>query len=389
MANNTLNAPNYAEMLSNPEFQKKLMEGFAKGRALAQTMEQTPMQPDITAESIQPEPQYIEPATTTYTGFKDAAPVEPSIYEKMQGAVNPKDQQKLLYQLMSQSMQQQQEGIRQAQEALKKEQERQGKMSALEKIDLRPFAEAIRSYGATTVAPVAAPEMTETQRQEMLRKLQAQVQGAQEGMTKEQVAALRTMMQDKAGAQAALSQKNYEKRLFDTAKTDYMKPANEYIKATGQYNFVKNEIATGQPTRINRALAQYARIMGHTGVLAEGDIRLQITPTARAALDRAYTFVTGNPEVELPDDIVKDLIASLDEGNKSLKNAYKTKLDTVHSMYLSSPAYATMPGLEGLYKSALKPAEAQAGAGTGEPPLLTPEQRSRLNKLKEKYRKNK
>lgn len=375
----SLSRQDFVQLLQDPTFGKQYAEGYLKGQALAQTVGETPMQPEVTAAAIQPEPQYIEPASTTYTGFKDEpmpdmppqmamapdmppqVPMQPSVFDEMQSAKSPKEQQRLLFKLMSQSMEQQQAGVRQAQEALKKEQERQAGLGVLGRLDLRPFTEALRSYGSTSVAQAQAPEMTEAQRQEFLRRLQAQVQGAQEGMTKEQVLAMRTMMQDKAGAQAALSQKNYEKRLFDTAKTDYMKPANEYIKATGQYNFVKNEIATGQPTRINRALAQYARIMGHTGVLAEGDIRLQITPTARAAIDRAYTFVTGNPEVELPEDIVKDLIASLDEGNRSLKDAYKTKIDTVHSMYLSSPSYATMPGLEGLYKSALKPAEAQAG----------------------------
>lgn len=351
----------YLQMLTDPAFAEQYTQGYLKGKALAQTMEETPMQPEVTAEAIQPEPTFVQPVSTTYTGFKDEAPAQPSVFDEMQAATSPKQQQQLLFKLMSQSMEQQQAGVKQAQEALRKEQERQAGMGVLQKLDLRPFAEALRSYGSTSVAQAQAPEMTEAQRQELLRKLQAQVQGAQEGMTKEQVLALRTMMQDKAGAQAALSQKNYEKRLFDTAKSDYLKPANEYAKTAGQYNFVKSEIATGQPTRINRALSQYARIMGQTGVLTDNDIRMQIPPTALGALDRAWTFVSGNPEAQLPEDIVKDLLSTLDSGHYATKDAYKRKIDTIHSMYMSSPAYASMPGIEGLYKSALKPTEAQAG----------------------------
>jgi hypothetical protein len=324
MANNTLNAPNYAEMLSNPEFQKKLMEGFAKGRALAQTMEQTPMQPDITAESIQPEPQYIEPATTTYTGFKDAAPVEPSIYEKMQGAVNPKDQQKLLYQLMSQSMQQQQEGIRQAQEALKKEQERQAKMSALEKIDLRPFAEAIRSYGSTTVAPVAAPEMTETQRQEMLRKLQAQVQGAQEGMTKEQVAALRTMMQEKdakSNMQALLSMGNQEMRAFENVQRKFDKPIKDINDFYQSHDAVKSALDSGDIYAIQSSLSNYARMSGEKGVLTDEDIKRVMPANLQNKFAIWWSRIKSDPTVKAPEGVIQ----ALNSGLGRLRTAAETK----------------------------------------------------------------
>lgn len=265
---------------------------------------------------------------------------------------------KLIRQKFLESQQLQQQEIEQAKQRLALEQAKQSEAGVLGNLDLRPFAEAARQYGATTaVVPKEAPESNAA----MVEKLRQEVIKNQQGMSQEQVNFLKTMMEDKKNAQAALSQKNYEKRLFDTAKTDYIKPANEYAKTAGQYNFVKSEIATGQPTRINRALSQYARIMGQTGVLTDNDIRMQIPPTALGALDRAWTFVSGNPEAQLPEDIVKDLLNTLDSGHYATKDAYKRKIDTIHSMYMSSPAYASMPGLEGLYKSALKPADAQAG----------------------------
>lgn len=207
------------EMLQDPAFAEQYTQGFLKGKALAQTIEETPMQPEVTAEAIQQEPTFIQPVSTTYTGFKDEAPAQPSVFDEMQTAKSPKEQQQILFKLLGRSMEQQQAGVKQAEEALRKEQERQAGMGVLQKLDLRPFAEALRSYGATSVAQAQAPEMTEAQRQELLRKLQAQVQGAQEGMTKEQVAALRTMMQDKQNAQAMLSQGNQELRIRSMVNT--------------------------------------------------------------------------------------------------------------------------------------------------------------------------
>jgi len=211
----SLSRQDFVGLLQDPAFAEQYTKGYLKGQALAQTVGETPMQPEVTAEAIQPEPQYIEPASTTYTGFKDEpmpdappqmteitdmppqVPMRPSEFEQMQTAKSPKEQQQILFKLLGRSMEQQQAGVQQTEEALKKEQERQANLGVLGRLDLRPFAEALRSYGSTSVAQAQAPEMTEAQRQELMRKLQAQVQGAQEGMTKEQVLALRTMMQER------------------------------------------------------------------------------------------------------------------------------------------------------------------------------------------------
>lgn len=202
------NSPQFSELLSDPEF----IKGYAQGEALAQTIKQTPMQPEVTAEAIQPEPQFVQPSSTRYVPISEETP-EPSVYDQMLAASGDKEQKNLLYKLMAKSMQQQEAGVKQAEEALKKEQERQAGLSTLQKLDLRPFAEAARAYGATTAVSGYAPEMTESQRQEVLRKLQGQLQAAQQGLTKEQVAALRQMKEDKAGSQALISQSNQDLRI--------------------------------------------------------------------------------------------------------------------------------------------------------------------------------
>ena len=170
-------------------------------------------------------------------------------------------------------MEQQQAGVRQAQEALRKEQERQAGLGVLGRLDLRPFAEALRSYGSTSVAQAQAPEMTEAQRQEFLRKLQAQVQGAQEGMTREQVLAMRTMMQDKAGAQAEISRRSAElretKAVIDPLNKITSK-ASEFKQTANQIDSVldQNEIPVAE---LRQIITRFGRMMGEVGAQTQQD----------------------------------------------------------------------------------------------------------------------
>lgn len=264
-----------------------------------------------------------------------------------------KEIQKQIREKFLQSQAQQEEQLKLQQRMLAQELARQKEMGVLGNLDLRPFAQAAKQYGAqTAVVPTAAPE----ERTEVMQKLQEQIQRGQRGLTQDQIGFLRTMMEEKRSAQAGLSAANLDKRLFDTARNEIMKPVNDLQKATGQYNFVKGEILSGQPSRINRALSQYARIMGQTGVLTDNDIRLQLPSTFVGALDRAYSFVTGNVSgAQLPEDIVQDLLKTLDEGNSQLKAASDNKVDTIYSSFATefSP-YAAQKWLPGLYTNAKK-----------------------------------
>ena len=280
-----------------------------------------------------------------------------------------KDIQKQIRKKFLESQAQQEEQLKLQQQMLAQELARQKDMGVLGNLDLRPFAQAAKQYGAqTAVVPTAAPE----ERTEIMQKLQEQIQRGQRGLTQDQIGFLRTMMEDKRSAQAGISQKNQEIRMFNYAQGKYLKPAEDYLKGSGQYNFVRNELATGQPSRINRALSQYARIMGQTGVLTDNDIRLQLPPTFVSALDRAYTYVTGNPEAELPQEIVTDLLSTLDSGQAATQQAYKNKLDLTHQSFLQGP-YAGMSSLDNLYTQASKTIlgnakQAKGGASGGLPP---------------------
>ena len=123
---------------------------------------------------------------------------------------------KKLYEMLGKSFSQQNAQIEALKAQALKEQATQEQLSSLGKLDLRPFAQAVKGYGATNVAiPAEAPE----DRTAMLAKLQNAVSEAQQGLTKDQVGALKSMMEDRKNAQLAKSEENFDLRLRSTINT--------------------------------------------------------------------------------------------------------------------------------------------------------------------------
>ena len=360
------------EQLLDPEFLKKFQQGYAKGEAMGRTIAQTPLQPEVTAQDIQPEPMYVEPQSTTYTGFKDQASIEPSIYDQMQASTSPKEQQKLLYQLMSKSMEQQQAAATQAQEAFKKEQERQAKMSALQKIDLRPFAEALKGYGSTSVAEAQAPEMTEMQRQELLRKLQSQAAEAQQGVTKEQVAALKSF-QDKKDMQALLSQGNQEMRAFEAVQRKFDKPEQGMIDFYQSFDNFKGALDMGTTEAIQAATAAFARLSGEKGPLSDTDIQKVIPDNLKLKWAMYRQKILSGGATPAPQEIIDALRKNLGNLKDSAEKKYQTQLLIAKNQASKGPGsykkYASDIYDEGL--KILRPAE-QAGASVNKQKPVLP-----------------
>lgn len=127
-----------------------------------------------------------------------------------------KEIQKQIREKFLQSQAQQEEQLKLQQRMLAQELARQKEMGVLGNLDLRPFAQAAKQYGAqTAVVPTAAPE----ERTEIMQKLQEQIQRGQRGLTQDQIGFLRTMMEDRRSAQAALSQSNQDLRIRSLVNT--------------------------------------------------------------------------------------------------------------------------------------------------------------------------
>jgi hypothetical protein len=179
----------FSALLSDPAFAEEFKKGYAKGEAIAQTVATTPMQPPV--EGIEEQPEMPIPSSS-------------------------RDMQKQMYALLQKSMGQQQAQVEQLKAAAEKEKQRQEQMGVLGRLDLRPFAEALKGYGATGVAvPKEAPE----DRTEILRKLQAAVSDAEQGLTKEQVAFMKNIMDNKKSAQEDISKENQKLRIRTAINT--------------------------------------------------------------------------------------------------------------------------------------------------------------------------
>lgn len=170
-----------------------------------------------------------------------------------------KEIQKQIREKFLQSQAQQEEQLKLQQRMLAQELARQKEMGVLGNLDLRPFAQAAKQYGAqTAVVPTAAPE----ERTEIMQKLQEQIQRGQRGLTQDQIGFLRTMMEDRRSAQAAMSEKNQELRI------------RSLVNTSEQAKKLRN-IGT-----LNKKLAGLEDLVQKTGA--------ELTGKEKAALDSAF-----------------------------------------------------------------------------------------------------
>jgi len=148
-------------------------------------------------------------------------PVQPQITATtIQPDMTEEEMKKQLLALLGQSFGQQTQQIEALQKQAEAEKKRQEEMGVLGRLDLRPFAQAAKGYGATNVA---IPEEAPVDRTALLSKLQSAVSEAQQGLTKEQVNALKGMLEakraDRQLAQDKKSEENFNLRLRSTINT--------------------------------------------------------------------------------------------------------------------------------------------------------------------------
>lgn len=341
----------FAEMLSNPEFMQEFKDGYARGEALAQSIKETPTQPEVTAEEIRP--------------------------EKLSQA----QMQQKMYQLMQKSMGGQAEQIEALKQAVAKEQERQEKAGVLGRLDLRPFAQAIKQYGATNVVvPTEAPE----DRTEILRKLQKELTTARGGLTDDQINFMKTMMEDKKSAQAALSQGNQDIRVFQDVKRAYDKPAEDIQDFYQAHDAVKLALDSGDITAIQASLSNYARMSGEKGVLTDQDITRVMPNNLKQRAAKWWANVSSDPTVQAPPEVVEALGKGIDRLKQAAEAKAKARFDRIRS------ETELGPGAYGKYSREIYPKAMQVirpSKAEAETTGMSEAQKKRLQELKAKYGK--
>lgn len=308
----------------------------------------------------QPVASNVEPPKPKEDPLEDAKIA--ASYSKSSSSLSPEEQK--LRQMIQQQMM---EGIDQRQQGLQGDLElMRMRAQQSQPIDLSGAYEIARAAGATNAgARYQAPQNTQI---DDVSKLKQALEKAQGGITDDQINYLRFQAQNKASDREAATNTRMENRMRETliqnARNAFKKISDEYAPLKQSYGFVKSEIATGEQSRINRALSQYARMMGEKGVLTDQDLMRQMPASASGALNRAYTWLTGHPEdTDLPKGIVDDLLNTLGQAQVGLQKGYETKANTNKELFNIDP-YAAPKYVNKLHESAMKvvgPSDSNAG----------------------------
>jgi hypothetical protein len=284
-------------------------------------------------------------------------------------AINPDmseaDIKKKLYEMLGQSMTQQSSQIEALKAQAAKEKAYQEQIGTLGKLDLRPFAQAAKGYGATNVyVPSEAPE----DRIAILNKLENAVSEAQQGLTKDQVAALKNMMeagQQRGALQALQSEENRKMRMFENVSRKFDKPQQELADFYQAHDAFKSALGAGDVAAVQSALSNYSRMTGEKGVLTDQDIARVITPTISLKFAQLRSKLLSDPNTPVP----KEILTSLSSGLDRLKAAAETKI----ASKINAAERQTSTG-PGLYKSYAQQVaeEARKGIRSKEESQATP-----------------
>jgi len=292
---------NYAQLLADPEALKQLQE------AQAAAMAQTPMQPEV--QGIE-EPKMS--ASFSMTSL-------PQSEKEIQAAIRQK---------FMEAQAQQEEQVKQHQDALAKEMQRQEQLGVLGRLDLRPFAQALQQYGSTTaVVPTEAPK----DRTAVIEKLREQIQKGQRGLTEDQLGFLKTMMEDKRSGQLGMSLRNAAFREMKEGITPYIKLNTEAEKAISEFKPMERVFSQEQiPLKeITTMVTQFGKRMGEVGNQAEGDRKAYWDPDLGTQLLAAVQKASGN----------KQTISRNDPNIEAMINAMNTSKEAMADKITAQGTY--------------------------------------------------
>lgn len=243
-----------------------------------------------------------------------------------------KEIQKQIREKFLQSQAQQEEQIKLQQRMLAQELARQKEMGVLGNLDLRPFAQAAKQYGAqTAVVPTAAPE----ERTEIMQKLQEQIQRGQRGLTQDQIGFLRTMMEDRRSAQAAISDRNAELRETKAVVDPLAKiafKASEFKQTANQIDTVldRDEIPVSELTQI---ITGFGRMMHEVGTQTQQDREAYYTPTMEARFNQFLNKLGVEGTVSSKDPSVKAIVNQMKYAKEAAGRDLLYKTQSIEETY--------------------------------------------------------
>lgn len=327
----------YAQMMADPELAKQLLEDqgvdvsnldpdflanpdLTQQESVQQTIAETPVQPKITPEETAP----------------------PSIYD-----------------LLHKSMGEQQSYIDSLKSRLEKEQNK----SSLSGLDIRPFAQALKGYGSTTVA---VPETAPVSKEAMIQALQDKIKEASQGLTKEQVDYLKAKafgekqgsMQDLAKQRLDLAKQRLEQSKEQRAITRVGndKILNDYgnrINAITRSNILLDkakQITTASVDEYQQNLrSALTNIKGTGGVTERAQIMLHTIDMTLAKLKQQFGDLDSIPKNH-------PLLVHL----RDLSNHAKEELQSQYDARLEAAKQTSLEKAVPAYKEAIQPKSSAA-----------------------------
>lgn len=311
-------APTLKEIIENlgaasPEEVQAAQEQLAKQASLAQSVAQTPAQPKL-------EPMGGYSQSFSYSG--------PTAEEKALQAQ--------IYEKMKQSMAGQEEQIAALKEQAAKEKAQQEQMGVLGKIDLRPFAEAMRGYGSTVVAKQEAPQ----DRTEILKKLNEAITKAQGGLTDDQVNFLKAQLAEKAGMRQAGTEQRFmaakDKDIFKEVKGAFDPIFKDYNEFQAQASTIKSALDSGETGRLKSAIASIARMQGEKGPLSEGDIIRNVPETWRQKVSDMLAKI-DDPKYQADPAVLRIVAANVGALEKAAQEKADSRVTQQETLYQGAP----------------------------------------------------
>lgn len=332
----------------------------------------------------------VDPSTLTQPEITASA-ISPEMSEE--------EIKKKLYALLGQSFGQQSQQIEALRAQAMREAALQKEAGVLGRLDLRPFAQAAKQYGATTaVVPTEAPE----DRTALLSKLQSAVSEAQQGLTKEQVNALKGMLEAK---QKAAQDRRLETSLRGAAFREMKEGVTPFIKINDASEtafadfkpmeriFSQDEIPIKELTSI---VTKFGRRMGEVGAQSEGDRKAYWDPDLGTTFLSAIQKVSGDKQtISRTDPNVEAMINAMNDAKESMAGSIASKGTYMKDIYGTEDSpigYMFQEGKQGdiahkkLMGTSEKLKSLQFGAPKT-PALMSEEQKKKLQELRAKYRK--
>jgi hypothetical protein len=310
-------------------------------------------------------------------------PMQPQI-QPLTEPMTEEELKRRIIQSYAEGMAQQQKQAQALKDMLASQVQAEAELGSFGRLDLRPFAQALKQYGATTVA---VPEEAPADTMGMKLKLQQALQESQQGLGRQQLDFLRSALAERQAGkmwQAQQSEQNRAMRAFENVSRKFDKPQQEIADFYQAHDAFKSALEAGDIASVNAALSNYSRMTGEKGVLTDQDIARVISPSLSLKFANLRAKLLSDPTTPVPQEIVTSLSAGLERLREAAEKKVASRIDAAERQAKVGPGeyriYA--PEIAAEARKSIRGSQTPTGGA-----VMSEAQKKRLEELKAKYGK--